>query len=96
VIVTGPPRAADLSVAMDASPRGILTSRVTYTVAVRNDGPAVATGVTIRGSYAPGFSWSGGTGCVRVGSTRTVDCTFAAIPVGGAPGMLPSPSTRVC
>lgn len=83
ITVTGQPRTADLAVALDASPRGILTSRITYTVAVRNDGPAAATNVTIRGGYALGLSWSGGTGCSRVGNTRTVDCTFTAIPAGG-------------
>ncbi len=83
VTITGQPQAADLAVSLDASPRGILTSRITYTVAVRNNGPAAATGVTVRGSYAIGLSWSGGSGCARVANTRTVDCTFAAIPVGG-------------
>ena len=83
VTVTGQPQAADLAVALDASPRGILTSRITYNVAVRNDGPAAATGVKIRGTYALGLSWGGGSGCARVGSTRTVECDFSTIPVGG-------------
>jgi hypothetical protein len=82
ITVTGDPQAADLAVALDASPRGILTSRITYNVAVTNNGPAAATGVRISGTYAAGLSWAGGTGCVRVGS-RGVQCDFAAVPVGG-------------
>jgi hypothetical protein len=82
ITVTGDPQAADLAVALDASPRGILTSRITYNVAVTNNGPAAATGVRISGTYAAGLSWAGGTGCVRVGS-RGVQCDFASVPVGG-------------
>lgn len=84
ITVTGEPQAADLAVSLDASPRGILTSRITYTVRVVNHGPAVATGVRIGGTYAGGLSWAGGSGCVRVGSTRNVHCDFASIPVGGS------------
>lgn len=84
VTVTGEPQAADLAVSLDASPRGILTSRITYTVSVVNHGPAAATGVRIGGTYAGGLSWAGGSGCARVGSTRNVRCDFASIPVGGS------------
>lgn len=73
--------AADLAVSLDASPRGILTSRITYTVSVANNGPADASAVRISGTYAPGLAWSGGSGCVRDGS-RGVLCDFAAIPAG--------------
>jgi hypothetical protein len=74
--------AADIAVSLDASPRGILTSRVTYTVSVANLGAGNATGVRVGGNYAPGFSWAGGHGCVRTGG-RAVQCDFSALPVGG-------------
>lgn len=73
---------ADLAVSLDASPRGILTSRITYTVSVTNLGPSNASAVRIGGTYAAGLSWASGNGCVRPGG-RSVQCDFAAIPVGG-------------
>lgn len=81
-VLTVAPQLADLSVSLDASPRGVLTSRVTYTVSVANLGPGDASNVRISGSYAAGFSWGGGSGCVRT-SGRNVRCDFAAVPVGG-------------
>lgn len=81
-VVTVAPQAADIAVALDASPRGILTSRVTYTVTVRNLGPGNASGVQVSGAYAAGFSWAGGNGCVRT-SGRNVRCDFAAVANGG-------------
>jgi hypothetical protein len=80
--VTVAPQVADLAVSLDASPRGVLTSRVTYTVAVANLGPGDASNVRVCGSYAAGFSWSGGSGCVRT-SERNVRCDFAAVAAGG-------------
>jgi hypothetical protein len=74
---------ADLAVSLDASPRGILTSRITYTTTVVNNGPSNASGVVVGGTYASGLSWAGGNGCVR-GSGRSVTCSFASIPVGGS------------
>ena len=81
VSVAAAPRLADISVGLDASPRGILTSRVTYTVSVTNNGPAAASGVRIAGTYAFGFSWASGNGCVR-DSGRNVVCDLASIPAG--------------
>ena len=81
ISVVGASQVADIAVALDASPRGILTSKVTYTVSVTNNGPADASGVRVGGTYAPGFSWAGGTGCVRE-SGRNVVCDFASIPAG--------------
>jgi uncharacterized repeat protein (TIGR01451 family) len=74
---------ADLAVSLDASPRGILTSRITYTVSVANLGPANATGVRIDGTYAAGLTWSSGSGCVRT-TGRSVQCAFSSIPAGGS------------
>jgi hypothetical protein len=77
------PQAADLAVSLDASPRGILTSRVTYTVNVANLGPGDAASARVSGTYAAGLSWHGGSGCVRAAGTRNVQCDFSAIPAGG-------------
>lgn len=82
-VLTITPQAADLAVSLDASPRGILTSRVTYTVGVTNLGPGSASSVRVSGNFAAGFSWAGGNGCVRT-SGRHVQCDFSAIPVGGS------------
>jgi hypothetical protein len=81
VSVVGAPQLADLAVSLDASPRGILTSRITYTVSVVNNGPADASAVRIAGTYASGLAWASGNGCVRDGS-RGVVCDFSSIPVG--------------
>jgi hypothetical protein len=80
-VVTVTPQAADLSVSLNASSSGLLTSRVTYTVRVANLGPGNASAVRVSGAYVAGFSWAGGNGCVR-GSGRNVNCDFASIPVG--------------
>lgn len=80
-VLTITPQAADLDVSLDASPRGILTSRVTYTVEVANLGPGDASSVRVEGNYAAGFSWAGGNGCVRT-SGRHVQCDFSAIAAG--------------
>lgn len=82
VSVVESPQIADLAVSLDASPRGVLTSRVTYTVSVVNHGPSDATSVRISGVYAAGFAWGGASGCVRDGN-RGVVCDIAAIPSGG-------------
>jgi Domain of unknown function DUF11 len=74
---------ADLAVSLDASPKGILTSRINYVVRVDNLGPGDATSVRVQGSFAAGLSWAHGTGCVRT-SGRNVQCDFAAIPHGGS------------
>jgi hypothetical protein len=81
VSVVGTAQIADLAVSLDASPRGILTSRITYTVSVANNGPADASSVRIGGTYAAGLAWNSGNGCARDGS-RSVVCAFASIPVG--------------
>jgi hypothetical protein len=82
ISITAASQAADLAVSLDASPRGILTSRITYILGVANLGPGDAAAVRIDGTIAAGLSWAGGNGCVRVGS-RGVRCDFSAIPAGG-------------
>lgn len=81
VTVSDAPSSADVAVALAASPRGVLTSRITYTVTVANHGPADATAIRIEGTYAGGLAWANGNGCVRDGS-RSVVCEFASIPSG--------------
>ncbi len=83
IAIVGTPQAADVAVALDASPKGILTSRVTYVVTVANNGPADASGVRVAGAYPFGFSWASGNGCVR-GSGRNVVCDFASLPAGAS------------
>lgn len=73
---------ADLAVSLDASPRGILTSRINYVVRVDNLGPGDAVSVRVQGAFAAGLSWAHGSGCVRT-SGRNVQCDFGAIPRGG-------------
>jgi hypothetical protein len=75
--------AADIAVSLNASSQGLLSSRVTYTVGVTNNGPGSATSVRIAGTYAQGFSWHSGNGCTRP-SGRNVQCDFSNLPVGGS------------
>jgi hypothetical protein len=75
--------AADIAVSLGASSQGLLSSRVTYTVGVTNNGPGSATSVRVAGTYAQGFNWVGGNGCVRT-SGRNVQCDFSSLPVGGS------------
>lgn len=76
--------AADLGIAISASPRGILTSRVEYAITVRNTGPGDATGVRLTATYAAGLQYAGSADCVRVGTTRTVHCDLAALAPGAS------------
>lgn len=82
VTITGQPQAADLAVSLDASPRGVLTSRITYELRVTNNGPAAASGIRITGTLAAGLAWGGSSDCVRVGNTRTVHCDIASLASG--------------
>ena len=81
-VITVLPRAADLSVSLDASPRGILTSRVDYGVTVHNVGPGDATAVRLTASYPSGMRFGYSSSCVHVASTWTVTCDIASLPAG--------------
>lgn len=82
VTVVGAPQVADVAVALDASASGLLVSRITYRVSVVNRGPAATTALRVRGVYAYGLAWAGGSGCVRDGSRGAV-CDFPPLPSGG-------------
>jgi uncharacterized repeat protein (TIGR01451 family) len=82
--ITGTPQAADLGVTIAASPRGVLTSRIEYSITVRNTGPADATGVRLTATYAPGLQYAGSANCARVGTTRTVHCDVASLAANGS------------
>jgi uncharacterized protein DUF11 len=81
-VITIASQAADIAVSLDASPRGVLTSRITYIVGVANLGPGDATDVRINGTIAAGLFWAGGNGCERT-SGRNLRCDFSGIPAGG-------------
>ncbi|GAA1572458.1 DUF11 domain-containing protein [Kribbella sancticallisti] len=84
VITIAPPlpAATDLAVSLNATARGLLTSRITYTITVRNDGPADATGVRLTGAYPAGLVFASSSGCTRVAGTRTVTCDVPALATG--------------
>lgn len=73
---------ADIGVALNASARGILVSRITYTITVRNNGPGDATGIRVTSTYPAGLSYAGSSACTRVAGTRTVTCDIPALASG--------------
>lgn len=78
------PAEADLAVSLNASARGLLVSRVTYTITVTNHGPGDATGVRVTGTYPAGLSYAGSSACTRVAGTRTVNCDIPALASGAS------------
>jgi len=73
---------ADLGVTITATPRGVLTSRIEYSITVRNNGPADTTDIRLVSTYAAGLQFAGSSSCARVGTTRTVNCDIAALAAG--------------
>jgi uncharacterized repeat protein (TIGR01451 family) len=71
---------ADIAVSLTASVR---VYRVTYTVTIKNNGPAVASNVRVVGTVPSRLTYAGGT-CTRVGSTRTVNCDVASLASGAS------------
>jgi uncharacterized repeat protein (TIGR01451 family) len=71
---------ADIAVSLTASVR---VYRVTYTVTIKNNGPADATDVRVVGTVPSRLTYAGGT-CTRVGSTRTVNCDVASLATGAS------------
>jgi uncharacterized repeat protein (TIGR01451 family) len=87
-VYTGPtitvvPQAADVAVSMTASVRRALTARITYTITVKNNGPAAATGIRVVGTYPAGLVYAGST-CTRVSGTRSVNCDIASLASGAS------------
>ena len=74
---------ADVAVTMTASVRTLVISRITYTVTIKNNGPAAATGVRVTGAYPSRLVFAGGS-CSRVGSTATVHCDVPSLASGAS------------
>ncbi len=80
--ITDTPSAADLGVTLTASPRGILTSRIDYTVKLTNAGPSNATGIRVATTLGSGLKFSGSTQCSNPAGTKIVNCDIASLAVG--------------
>ncbi|MGZ0148644.1 hypothetical protein ACXJJ3_16345 [Kribbella sp. WER1] len=81
--ITVTPQAADVAVALTASARSLLTTRITYTLTIKNNGPGAASGIRVVGTYPLGLVYAGST-CVRVGTTRSVNCDVASLAAGAS------------
>ena len=68
--------------ALAASPAGVLTSQITYTITAANHGPDAATGVQLLVSLPNGLVFSKSPDCTASG--RTVTCGIASIPSGSS------------
>jgi len=77
-------RSADLSVKLTASPAGLLVHEVTFTATVKNNGPGISTGSTVKFSYANGFVSPYAPGCTVNAGARTATCDFGAIANGAS------------
>ena len=77
------PNQADIAVSMTASVQVAVTARITYTITVKNNGPADATGIRVVGTYPAGLVYVGST-CTRVGTTRSVNCDIASLAAGAS------------
>ncbi len=75
---------ADVKVALAATGHGGLNARIDYTVTVTNNGPSAATGIRVVATYPSGLSYASGTGCARVGTTRSVNCDVASLASGAS------------
>ena len=70
------------AVSLNASARGLLVSRVTYTITVKNNGPATAGNIRLTATYPAGLLYSGSSDCTRVPGTRTLTCDVANLANG--------------
>lgn len=77
------PNQADIAVSMTAAVQVAVTARITYTITVKNNGPAGATGIRVVGTYPAGLVYVGST-CTRVGTTRSVNCDIASLAAGAS------------
>ncbi|WP_410644069.1 hypothetical protein [Amycolatopsis sp. lyj-346] len=84
ITVGNPVTNADVKVALGATGHGGLNARIDYTLTVTNNGPSAATGIRVVATYPAGLSFASGAGCVRVGTTRTVNCDVASLASGAS------------
>ncbi|MFF1818225.1 DUF11 domain-containing protein [Kribbella sp. NPDC058245] len=73
------PTAADVAVGLAGKASG---NRITYTVTVKNNGPAEATGINVAAAYPSALTYVGASGCTRVGTTRNLNCGVASLASG--------------
>jgi uncharacterized repeat protein (TIGR01451 family) len=79
-IVPVPPQ-ADIAVSLTAQAGALLPGGIAYTVSAQNNGPAQATGVTVRTVLPTGASATNlGSGCTAAGTVVT--CTYASLAPG--------------
>jgi uncharacterized repeat protein (TIGR01451 family) len=84
VTITGTPLSTDLKVSIAASPHGILTASVDYTITVANLGSVAASDVTLSATYPSAMQFTRGTNCTHTGSARVVNCGIASIAAGSS------------
>lgn len=84
ITIGNPATNADVKVALAATGHGGLSARIDYTLTVTNDGPSAASGIRVVATYPSGLTFGSGTGCARVGSTRTVNCDVASLASGAS------------
>jgi uncharacterized repeat protein (TIGR01451 family) len=80
--------AADLVLTLAASPEPVATGgSLTYTLAIRNAGPAVATSVSLTDTLPAGVTFvsATGTGWTCAAAGQEVSCTRATLDFGDAP-----------
>jgi uncharacterized repeat protein (TIGR01451 family) len=84
ITIANPATNADVKVALAATGHGGLNARIDYTLTVTNNGPSAASGIRVVATYPAGLSFASGAGCVRVGTTRTVNCDIASLASGAS------------
>ncbi|MER7861939.1 DUF11 domain-containing protein [Amycolatopsis japonica] len=82
--ITGGTTAADLGVSLSASPRGILTSSIDYTVKVTNAGPGAASGIRVVSTLGNGLRFTGSSVCSNPSGTKVVNCDFSSLASGAS------------
>jgi uncharacterized repeat protein (TIGR01451 family) len=80
--ISAAPGAADVGVTLAASPAGVLTSQITFTITAANHGPDTANDVKLLATLPSGLVFSKSSACTASG--RTVTCTVASIPSGSS------------
>jgi hypothetical protein len=75
---------SDLAVSLNASASGLLVSRVSYAITVRNTGPSDASSIRVTATYPAGLVYAGSSDCTRVAGTRTVNCDVASLASGAS------------